>query len=316
VLKIACGCSETAKTETGMHLHEIDYVLAKLYWMREHRVWPDGLRYLWTDAFGLVLLISLYRELHEQAYLDDAEKLVRDVDRVLGRPRGIRIGEAPGRDGQYFHYLAVWLFALSRLSEHVPKYRAHAIELARDVHRAFVLPGRGVIWKMKEDLSGPYPGVGYGALDAFNGYVVYRLLGEQALASEIAEMRELIERDYQGLQIEQDLGLGMMLWLSHFFPQESWAKVQARRSLAMLDRIWVDPPGYFCRAPYMHEVRFAFTNYGVSLGLQATGHNPGRVVRLNQYFDGYRAGDHYDSDAITHVMACTSHFPGAFLRTS
>ena len=57
-----------------MHLHEIDYIRPKLYWMREHRVWPDGLRYLWTDAFGLVLLISLYRELHEQAYLDDAEK--------------------------------------------------------------------------------------------------------------------------------------------------------------------------------------------------------------------------------------------------
>lgn len=302
------------KTETGMHLHEIDYVLAKLRWMREHRVWPNGLRYLWTDAFGLVLLSSLYSELDEQAYLDDAEKLVRDVDRVLGRPRGIRIGEAADRDGQYFHYLAVWLYALNCLSEHISQYRARAIALACDVHHAFVLPGRGVIWKMKEDLSGPYPGVGYGALDAFNGYVVYRLLGEQALASEIMEMRELIERDYEGLRIEQDLGLGMMLWLSHFFPQEAWAKVQADRSLTVLDHMWIDPSGYFCRAPHLRQVRFAFTNYGVSLGLQAVGHNPDRVVRLNQYFDQYRAGDHYDSDAITHVMACTSHFPGAFLR--
>jgi len=33
-------------------------------------------------------------------------------------------------------------------------------------------------------------------LDAFNGYAVYRILGEQALASEIMEMQELIERDY------------------------------------------------------------------------------------------------------------------------
>jgi hypothetical protein len=228
-------------------------------------------RYLWTDAFGLVLLISLFSELHQQAYLDDAEKLVRDVDRVLGRPRGIRIGEAADRDGQYFHYLAVWLYALNCLSEHISQYRARAIALARDVHRAFVRPGRGVIWKMEEDLSAPYPGFGYGALDAFNGYVVYCLLGEQALESEIIEMRDLIERDYEGLRIEQDLGLGMMLWLSHFFPQEPWAKLQTKRSLTILDRMWVDPPGYFCRAPDMRQVRFAFTNYGVSLGLQATG---------------------------------------------
>lgn len=38
---------------------------------------------------------------------------------------------------------------------------------------------------MKEDLSGPYPGYGFGALDAFDGYVSYRLLDEQALANEI-----------------------------------------------------------------------------------------------------------------------------------
>ena len=164
--------------------------------MREQRIWPNGLRYLWTDAFGLVLLVSLYRDLHEERYLDDAEALVRDVDRALGRRRGIRIGEAPDRDGQYFHYLAMWLYALSSLSEHIPQYRARAIALARDVHRPFVLPEKGVVWKMKEDLSGPYPGFGYGALDAFNGYVAYRILGEQALASEIMEMQELIERDY------------------------------------------------------------------------------------------------------------------------
>jgi hypothetical protein len=167
---------------------------------------------------------------------------------------------------------------------------------------------------MKEDLSGPYPGYGYGALDAFNGYVAYRALDEQALASEIAEMRALIERVYEQLQIDQDLGLGMMLWLAHFFPQERWAIVQAGRSLDTLDRMWVDPPGYFCRSSHQRRVKFAFTNYGVSLGLQAAGHHLDRVIRLNRFFDSYRSGDSYDTDAITHVMACTSHFPGLFLR--
>ena len=167
---------------------------------------------------------------------------------------------------------------------------------------------------MKEDLSGPYPGYGYGALDSFNGYIAYRALDERALASEINEMRDLIERDYEQLHIDQDLGLGMMLWLTHFFPQERWATVQSGRCLATLERMWVDPPGYFCRASGLRDVKFAFTNYGVSLGLQAVGRNHDRVIRLNQFFDKYRSGDAYDTDAITHVMACTSHFPGVFLR--
>ena len=67
-----------------------------------------------------------------------------------------------------------------------------------------------------------------------------------------------MDRDYESLSIDQDLGLGMMLWLAHFFPDEPWAKVQIPRALAMLDRMWVDPPGYFCRAPQLRQVKFAF----------------------------------------------------------
>ena len=296
-----------------MSASAIDYVRQKLSWMREQRIWPNGLRYLWTDAFGVVLLVSLHMRLGEARYLDEAEWVVAEVERVLGRPRGIRIGEAPDRDGQYFHYLAMWLFALSRLGALKPEYRRRGIALARDVHRAFVIPGTGVIWKMKEDLSGPYPGYGLGALDAFDGYVSYRLLDEEALAPEIGEMRELIARDEESLSIDQDLGLGMMLWLAHFFPQERWAALQIPRALATLDRMWIDPPGYFCRAPRLPHVKFAFTNYGVSLGLQAVRRQLDRVARLNAFFATYRSGDDYDRDAITHVMACTSHFPGAFL---
>ncbi|HET9459495.1 MAG TPA: hypothetical protein VFO51_05900, partial [Sphingomicrobium sp.] len=94
-----------------MALREIDYVLGKLDWMRGERIWPNGLRYLWTDAFGLVLYVSLYRATRKELWLRLARELVADVDRVLGRPRGYRIGEASDRDGQYFHYLAMWLYA-------------------------------------------------------------------------------------------------------------------------------------------------------------------------------------------------------------
>jgi hypothetical protein len=53
--------------------------------------------------------------------------------------------------------------------------------------------------------------------------------------------------------------------------------------------------------------------YGVSLGLQAVDLWPERVEKLNAFFEGWRAGDEYDREAITWVMACTSHFPGACL---
>ena len=199
------------------------------------------------------------------------------------------------------------------LGGYEPAYRDKGIALARDIHGPFVVPGRGVIWKMKEDLSGPYPGYGFGALDAFDGYVSYRLLDEQALASEIADMRELIDRIAEDLVVTQDLGLGMMLWMTHFFPREWWAEFQRQRSLAMLDRMWMEE-GYFAREPYLPQMRFAFTNYGVSVGLQGVGAMQNRVLRLNAYFETYRSGDEYDRAAITHVMACSSHFPGLLLQ--
>ena len=81
----------------------------------------------------------------------------------------------------------------------------------------------------------------------------------------------------------------------------------------MLDGMWRDR-GYFCREPYTPEVKFAFTNYGVSIGLQAAGAMPERVERLHRFFEDYRSGDDYDRAAITHVMACNAHFPGYLIR--
>lgn len=147
---------------SGAALNDIDYVLAKLHWMRENSIWPNGLRYLWTDAFGVVLLVSLYEVSGEDGFIDEAQWLIGEVDPVLGRPRGIRFGEEPDCDGQYFHYLAMWLYALAVAARHVPSYRAKGVALVHQIHDAFVLPGRGVIWKMEEDLSGPYPGYGLG----------------------------------------------------------------------------------------------------------------------------------------------------------
>jgi hypothetical protein len=151
-------------------------------------------------------------------------------------------------------------------------------------------------------------------LDSFHGLVVYRLLDAQALAAEIADLHELVQQSYPRLDVTQDLGLGMLLWMSHFFPREAWAVAIRERSLRTLDSMWIDPPGYFCREPSSPRVKFAFTNYGVSIGLQAVGAHPGRVERLNRFFETYRSGDEYDRNSITHVMACCSWFPGKLLR--
>lgn len=293
----------------------VAFVLDKLRWMRSNRIWPNGLRYLWTDAFGVVLLVSLYKELGDRSFLQDAECLVAEVDRVLGRTRGIRIGQEPDRDGQYFHYLAMWLYALAVLGRFLPVYKQKGVDLVGQIHEPFLVRGRGVIWKMQEDLSGPYVGTGFGAMDPYDGYVSYRMLDEELLSSEIADMKTLIDACNPDLFITQDLGLGMMLWLTHFFPAEEWAIIQRRRSLAMLDRMWCKD-GYFCREPYLPDTKFAFTNFGVSIGLQAVGEMPGRVHALNQFFESYRAGDEYDRAAITHVMACSSHFPGYLISAT
>ena len=93
--------------------------------------------------------------------------------------------------------------------------------------------------------------------------------------------------------------------------REGWASTQRGRPPSILDQLWVDPPGYFCRQPGQRRLKFAFTNYGVSLGLQAVGAHEDRVQLLNTFFDTYQSGDEYDTNAITHVMACTSRFPGA-----
>jgi len=42
---------------------------------------------------------------------------------------------------------------------------------------------------------------------------------------------------------------------------------------------------------------------------------PERVGRPNAFFEDWRSGDEYDREAITWVMACTSHFPGAFIHS-
>lgn len=170
------------------------YVVDKLASTRAESIWPNGRRYLWTDAFGVVLLVSLYAALEERRYLDEAEWVVAEVDRVLGRSRGIRIGEAPDRDGQYFHYLAMWFYALSVLGRHIPDYGQKGLELVRQIHDR-ARQSRSPDKERSDPRSSSRQRHGSTRQnDAFDGYVSYRLLDEKALSREIADIRRLIDR--------------------------------------------------------------------------------------------------------------------------
>jgi len=297
--------------------NNIQKVIDKLKWMKEQKIWPNGLRYLWTDAHGVVLLLSLYKHLNDESYLQQAEDVVNDVKRVLGRKKGYRIGEEPDRDGQYFHYLTKWMYALNEFGKFKPQYKEEALKIAKDIHPHFFRPGMGVLWKMQEDLSGPYPGYGLGGLDAYDGYVVYRLIDEKALSKEISDMWSLIADDYHSFRCSQDLGLGEVLWMTHHFPNEDWARHLRTVAEANLDRMWVDVDknrGYFRRDLRPTKMILAFSNFGVSTGIQSVGLWPERVQKLNNFFETFRSNDEYDLKAITHVMHCNSLFPGFFIH--
>ena len=80
--------------------------------------------------------------------------------------------------------------------------------------------------------------------------------------------------------------------------------------------MWIDvdnSQGYFCRQPGHKQVKFAFTNFGVSYGVQAVGIWPEKVTKLNNFFRTYKSNDYYDMEAITHVMEMNSVMPGVLI---
>lgn len=231
-------------------------------------------RYLWTDAFGVLTLITMHRE-YEKAlakaaqapddrYLVLARRVVATVHEVLGSTRdgkarlpgataanplggGLRIGKmdehGPDADGQYHHYLTVWMFALNRLSLATgdPAYNEQAVALAKAIHPRFFVHREStrprMVWKMAMDLSVPLV-ASEGNLDPIDGYVVFRLLqgaAKQAgrgavLAEEIADYKRVMERKGQHFVSSDPLDLGMTLWTAHWFSEkEDWAARLAGR---------------------------------------------------------------------------------------
>lgn len=288
-------------------------------------------RYLWTDAFGVVNLLTMHKEYtiagggcDDTRYLALARRLVETVHDVLGRTRdgrsrlpgatdnhplggGLRIGKTdahgPDCDGQYHHYLTIWMFALNRMAmaSGDMDYNRQAVELARAIHPKFFVDRSAarprMIWKMATDLSAPLV-TSEGNLDPIDGFVMFRLLQATALEAgdgevlteEIADYRRVMDRKGEHFVSSDPLDLGMTLWTAHWFSdRETWASNLATRCFEHLCQFLtrdarpvllglVGSTMLTSVADNLFEIdqyltrnikfRLAFREFGTSLGLQ------------------------------------------------
>jgi len=296
-----------------------ELVLDRLDRIRDQGLWPTGPRDLWADALGVICLLSIYRTTGQERFLAEAEWVAQEVDRVLGRRRGIRIAERPDSTGQTFRSQALWIYALHRLGQFQPQYKARALGLVREIHAPFVRPRAGIISRMEENLAAPFPGCDAGRLEVFLGLAVYRQLDAQALGPEIEELEGLVRKTYQSLAPDHGADLGLLLWVTHFFPGQTWSLLLRERVLSSLDASWVDPPGYFRRdlsEPWngpTRSNRLAITNLVAAIGLQAQGLWANRVERLHRYFTEEYPWDPEPEDSLGPILLCLSQNPGLIL---
>jgi len=314
-------------------------------------------RYLWTDAFGVVNLITLSKETSSPVYLTLAKQLARTVHDVLGRTRdgtarlpratdaeplngGLRIGKVTEHgsdcDGQYHHYLTLWMFALDRLALATgeKEYSRLAVQLAKAVHPHFVIRRGGhghgddddgplrMVWKISTDMDTVLvPSEGH--LDAATGFVVYRLLQRTAehldgpssgvLGGEIDDYKRLMSRGGKLTASRDPLDLGMGLWMCHFFKEEAWALRLGSESLEMARTMLDAKKGLMARDA---SRRLAFREFGTCLGLQCYGADgeieDGVEAVVNFWHHHIESSTEEDLRPISLVMYAAALIPGAW----
>lgn len=200
---------------------------------------------------------------------------------------GLRIGKedatGPDGDGQYHHYLTLWMFALNTLSRLSGEkaYNDQAISLAQAIHPHFVYNRESsrprMYWKMSMDLKEPLVR-SEGNLDPVDGLVVFRLLqrtdGEDStvLAEEIKDYQRIVDSKWKNYSSSDPLDLGMTLWIAHL-EDEEWAKGLVDRAEQGVENLWQS--AHFRRST---SRRLAFREFGLALGIQCglSQRNPAR----------------------------------------
>ena len=283
-------------------------------------------RYLWTDAFAVCNFVGLARATGEGRYIELALRLIEQVHHVLGRHRdddvrqgwlsgldadegeshptlgGLRIGktlperrpEEPfddrlewDRDGQYFHYLTKWMYALDQTARATRRYDLNlwARELGETASRAFCwgprrTSGRRLKWKMSIDLSRALvPSMGqHDPLDGFITYAQLAATTRQPVPSPGPDLREAIT-DFAAMVEGRDwltldpLGLGGLLTDAYRVEQLIAQRTLARADLfetllvAALEGLSVYARQGDLQQPASR--RLAFRELGLAIGLQA-----------------------------------------------
>ena len=200
-------------------------------------------RYLWTDAFAVLAFCSIADRYEMEGnreaaslYRVASNKLINVVHECLGVPRsgkaedamqkdpqsptgyvGLRIGKVDSRrvtdagmefDGQYWHYVDKWLFALERAGR-----SDDAIKIAKSCFPYFFDSSRGggIHWKLSVDGTPPY-GLehAYANQDTLSAFIVFSLLGkhDKELDEEISMLRTALS-GYRPRVTSDPLGWGL-----------------------------------------------------------------------------------------------------------
>lgn len=244
---------------------------------------------------------------------------------------GLRIGKKYNEDhddgdGQYFHYLTKWMFALNRMSLVTGEelYNRWAIEMAESMHDRFInrtSPHQlRMYWKISIDGSRPLVR-SEGNLDPFDGYVTYKLLRNvhslfnqseksDVLKTQIHEMERMVMKKYSNYSSHDPLDLGESLWISCWFSNEEWSQHIQNVALECLDELWTEK--YFDSSS--RRYRLAFREFGTSLGLQTipTPRDEKWHQRVESIHDTWKDRIYERDHDITPVMYCSSIVPGVF----
>ncbi|KAI1798568.1 hypothetical protein F4811DRAFT_566330 [Daldinia bambusicola] len=328
-------------------------------------------RYLWTDAFGVINFITLSREKDgthsRELYLELARRLAETVHSVLGRARdgtsrlpgatdeeplkgGLRIGKldagGPDGDGQYHHYLTLWMFALNRLALATKEARWNnlAVQLAKAIHPHFAVK-RGdresMVWKISTDMRRVLVN-SKGNLDDVDGLVVYQLLQEAAelfqqeattttdnslisssspsiLNAEVDHYRRIMSTSSKSLSGDP-LDLGMSLWISHFDKDTPWSRELSSQGLAIARERFLPAAQSPISTNERHAYRLAFREFGGCLGIKCYVDDPAQPLHTaaEAVLDAWEGRVLHAADEdlrpINLVMYAAALVPGAFHR--
>ena len=218
-------------------------------------------RYLWTDAFAVLNLVSLAEACPSETtkFLGLANQLVDTVHDSLGKPRsalsqhamqpdasspsgyvGLRIGKVHSRvvtdagmsyDGQYWHYIDKWLLALIRLGR--PQ---EAARVAKCVFGHFYdATGGGMRWKLSVDATAPGP-LQYQPPgdDTLTALIVFSLIehhlrqeqcAKYSLQNEIDKLRQSLV-GYKGRVTSDPLGWGLAAMYDQWLERKRTTELQ------------------------------------------------------------------------------------------